>query len=481
MKSLSFYHDLHAEYKSVVGAGTVDLMKVVSIGKKLKQEGFQAESDICFNISVKALHDFGNAGQVDNCFAMENLIYSAFVKTTENEEHYYNCFKLWTSLLQDLGRKQQIQLRQNRDARKICFVLQNAVLLGHTEVMLKVIDSWRQMNLDVEVWVAAFGSVDPAFAQMLQQRSIKLLEPIVVQGQRISLSQSFPRFRQQLDALNIHNVVWVSVPTSASYAMAMKLAPRQVFWSLKLHPVFVPEADAHICNGHESEDIRIYNGNPWTVATFPLTVALKDNQPSDIAAFRAQFPADAVLLGTLAREEKLNSQDFLTAICTILARNPKAHYIWTGRQQPANIVSAFQAAGVASRCHFVGWVDTNLVAEALDIFLETFPFGCGVTGFQAMGHGTPLLSMRAADTLYSLLVPPFKADDPRPARADLENASILTAVEPQHYVELAQRLIDDLEFREMISQREKAYYNNELEALPRYAMRLWKNFSGLDN
>ena len=35
---------------------------------------------------------------------------------------------------------------------------------------------------------------------------------------------------------------------------------------------------------------------------------------------------------------------------------------------------------MADRCHFAGWVDTRLYASALDLFLETFPLGCGITG-----------------------------------------------------------------------------------------------------
>jgi hypothetical protein len=36
----------------------------------------------------------------------------------------------------------------------------------------------------------------------------------------------------------------------------------------------------------------------------------------------------------------------------------------------------------------VGWVDTPLYAAILDVFLETFPLGCGITGYQAIDEGT---------------------------------------------------------------------------------------------
>jgi predicted O-linked N-acetylglucosamine transferase (SPINDLY family) len=221
----------------------------------------------------------------------------------------------------------------------------------------------------------------------------------------LNITKSVHNARERLRELEIHTAIWVSVPIFANYALAVKMAPMQVFWSLKFHGVYVPEADLHVCDGHESEEFRTYHGNKWTVSPFPLTVALSDNSAEELAAFRSKFPKDALLLGSLAREEKIASPAFLSVVCQILKQNPHAHYLWTGRQQPPLVVSAFKEAGVADRCHFIGWVNTNLVAEILDIFLDTFPFGCGLTGFQAMGHGTPGLVVDGVG--YSFWNPPF--------------------------------------------------------------------------
>jgi hypothetical protein len=61
-----------------------------------------------------------------------------------------------------------------------------------------------------------------------------------------------------------------------------------------------------------------------------------------------------------------------------------------------------------------------------------------------------------------------------------EALDILTAVDTQRYVHLAQELIDNPDFRAEISRRERAYYQAENEAMPRYAKRLWENLTGLD-
>jgi hypothetical protein len=79
---------------------------------------------------------------------------------------------------------------------------------------------------------------------------------------------------------------------------------------------------------------------------------------------------------------KISSPPFLDAVAQILKRNPQCGYIWTGPRCIRGIASFFQRHGLASRCHFVGWVDTPLYAAILDLFLETFPLGCSITGYR---------------------------------------------------------------------------------------------------
>ena len=55
--------------------------------------------------------------------------------------------------------------------------------------------------------------------------------------------------------------------------------------------------------------------------------------------------------------------------------------------------------GVDKKIFYIGWVDAELFSLAYDVFLETFPFGCGITGMQALTNGTALVSLWYKDTL----------------------------------------------------------------------------------
>ena len=469
--------NLFLEFDNLFKSPKIDLGKACNLGRELAAAGFADESARCLKLAVKGLHSLIQQGSMDVALNVENMIYASFVRTKETEEHYFECFSQWTSGFQQAAQKSGLgALPATCKSNALCFVLQSAVLLGHTQVMLRVIDEWRGAGIEADITVAALGAVDPAFVQQLECRNIQFIHYCgnnLAQGP--APAQAILQLRKDLATRKIGTAVWVSVPTWASYALSLPLASNQIFWSLKLHPVYLDHVRVHVCGGHEAEVYRQYNGNSWTVCPFPLTVALKDNTTEGLADIRNRFPPGAVLLGSLAREEKFNSPGFLSAVGAILSRNQQCHFLWTGRAAPPAVVEAFKLYGIEDRCHFIGWVDTNLYAEALDVFLETFPFGCGVTGFQAMGHATPLLSYKATDTLFGYQLQ-GGLESATLSRQQAEGLDILTAVDPFHYVELAQRLIDDVIFRQQTGEREQVYYRRECDASTRYAEKLFNLF-----
>jgi predicted O-linked N-acetylglucosamine transferase (SPINDLY family) len=208
----------------------------------------------------------------------------------------------------------------------------------------------------------------------------------------------------------------------------------------------------------------------------PLALDPRTPAPADVTALRARFP-EKVLLGTLAREEKISSAPFLEAVAEILKRNPQCGYIWTGKAQHPGIASFFQRHGLASRCHFVGWVDTPLYAAILDLFLETFPLGCGITGYQAMGARVPLVSFLDSNTVFGMQywsgLMARAGTREQVTRAALDEYPVLCALDAKDYVELATRAINDGQFRESWREREARFYAEEIAGIARYSQRFF--------
>jgi predicted O-linked N-acetylglucosamine transferase (SPINDLY family) len=266
--------------------------------------------------------------------------------------------------------------------------------------------------------------------------------------------------------------VWVSVPTAATFMFAARVAAVQIFWALKYHAVRIPEIDGYITYGSWGERERAFHGRRWRVCPVPLALAPRLADAAQVAALRSRFP-EKVLLGTLAREEKIDSRPFLQCVVEILRRHPECGYLWTGRAPHRGIVELFREAGVGERCHFVGWVDTPLYAAALDVFLETFPLGCGITGYQALGAGVPLVSYLEPNTVFGMQ---YWSDVLEKAgsvgavtREMLDEYPVLVARSKEEYVGLVSRLLSDEPFRARWAAREKAFYETEIGGVGRYS------------
>jgi glycosyltransferase involved in cell wall biosynthesis len=255
-----------------------------------------------------------------------------------------------------------------------------------------------------------------------------------------------------------------------------------VFWTLRYHPARSPDFDGYLTYGSWAESERVFHGQRWTVCPVPLALDPRPVSAQAVAELRARFP-HPLLLGTLAREEKLDSRPYLESIAEILRLNPDAGFLWTGHTRHPGIAAFFAERGLAARTHFVGWVDTALYGAALDLFLETFPLGCGITGYQALAAGVPLLSYLDANTVFGMQYwSDLMGRAGTPAnvtREQLDAYPVLCARDPIEYVELATRMLRDPAFREAWKAREARYFEEEIAGIARYSRRFFDALHGI--
>ena len=100
----------------------------------------------------------------------------------------------------------------------------------------------------------------------------------------------------------------------------------------------------------------------------------------------------------MRREQKLQDRSYIEAIANVLKRHPDTLFVWTGTSWILSYPSILKSV-VAHQCRYLGWVDTAIYAHILDIFMDTFPFPCGVTLYQAMAAGKASVSLRTNDAL----------------------------------------------------------------------------------
>ena len=343
------------------------------------------------------LAKISQAGQLDTALALEPLWYNKLVKLRESEENYFDAFSGHSNAFwlagKELSEKHKYT-QTERDPNRCAFILHTGVLLGHTEVMLRVLRNWVNESSWIIPSVISLNGMHSALADELNKIGVPWFCP----QEELGPTQRVKWTRDVCTQNLIESAVWLSTPCWVSYVFGYGVAPKQILWSLKFHPVHLGDDVLHIgMTKPSSEPVQI-NGCPWVPFSPPLATAVKKIPRSRLDSERAKFP-NHVLVGTLAREEKYNSDQYLSAIVRILERAPNTHFLYTGKKDSKQLKNALADAGLSGRATFIGWVDTNLYAQVLDVFLETFPFGCGVTGAQAVEHGANVVSLWGGETL----------------------------------------------------------------------------------
>ena len=198
------------------------------------------ETRNCYRAAVDALRRLIHAGNVNLALTGEDSIYTAFVNNVEDEQHYYRCFADWKDDLAALGRRFREpgcivagRCRPNRlfsafgphpwshqgaaeDAR---------IAAAHRPALC------RTPRLHIGPVLARFrGAVPCGWCRgRAGNRRPGAGSPV---GSKISLAEGNASSRIAWVC------VWVSRPTMAAFALSMRLAPVQIFWALRFHPVF---------------------------------------------------------------------------------------------------------------------------------------------------------------------------------------------------------------------------------------------------
>lgn len=270
------------------------------------------------------------------------------------------------------------------------------------------------------------------------------------------------RLQQIVAEDGMHVAIWTHAFDLAFFAFGMRMAPLQILFSQYLHPQPANvDVDAYMTWGSPVLREQVFNGRSWRVVPSSLRFEAPDVDDQEIRRLRSTYAGDdTILVGTLARADKVGQPDYLEVIIALLQRHPNVVFLWTGHTEHAEITGAFEKAGVLQQTRFVGWVNITHYSRILDILLDTFPLSNGITALQAMSHGTSILSLATPLSFIGRdIAPAFSLEAPAESRrarlagritrlfGNGEEDTFPAARSPDDYLAKASRLIEDAEFR----------------------------------
>lgn len=403
--------------------------------------------------------------QMDDAIRLEGLLYEFYIKPTETEAHFAWCMERIAPLFTKAAHALRGELAPAPQPAlappyRIGFFIHNASTLAHIDIILKALKGYRMLDEQpFEPVVYCFGGKSPEMEQALAELNVRL----------VMLNEQFPetegsswrRLLSLRDLLlhdGVQELVWVSLVTMMPLAFGLRLAPVQTWFAMKYKTFSHEDIDGYVMVSRLTR-FSTLSGRRWRTAMGGLDDWYDVGAEALAAAIRAPLNRRVILM-TLGRTEKMQDPAYLQAITSILATHPETFFMWAGREESPLVVDAFRKAGVLERTRFIGWVDTRLYAQVADIFLDSFPFPCGHTLFQAMAAGKPVViydSPEAAQSGLWMFIKPVIEDgegtdeeraELRAHLGDDANPLIPVARTPQDYVRHASRLIRDVQARE---------------------------------
>lgn len=345
----------------------------------------------------KILRSIISYGDVNLALNLEIKLYK-LIKLEENEENFFEGFKEHKKIFFEVGTLNSPDEPKTGNLKNIGFIFNTSALLGHTEVAISIFKQWRALSPDINIfYIAMTSSKGKKINSILENLKVKVITP--TSDENLKPFELIKWIRKQIEINEIHSAIWVSIPIWVSFAFGYKIASKQILWALKFHPVYLGEEVLHIATSkYTNEKYTFFHDCRWLSYVPPVLTEKIPIHPEVFNETLNKYPKKFIF-GTLAREEKFNSKIFVSTIITILKKCPNSIYLFTGTKPNHLIIDAAKDNGMSDRVYFIGWVDTNLYSAVFDVFLESFPFGCGITSMQAINHGTRLVSLWSENTI----------------------------------------------------------------------------------
>jgi len=447
-------------------------------------------------LAVPGLRREVDAGDFRYVLAIESLIYVAYIKQKETEENFRGNYLVLAPLLVEAGKKAGEVSPSLQDfvpdnsKPVIAFLVNSAVLLAHTEVLLSYLQGCRNMqDIPFIPRVYVLKGMNEEFANRFMDLQVEVV--YMDQHAPEQPDDNYLRLLSLRDLLaqqNVTAIVWVSLPPFMIFAYVLRMAPVQIWWSMKYHGIQIPEIHGYVTGG-SLLDSKIIDGQEWRTAPVAYNIAFSRNEKDEALKIRMQYSAYDLVIGTIGREEKLSDPVFCEVIAGLLKRNSNVAFLWAGREQLSSIQKTFDAAGVADRCFFIGWVNTKVYAHVLDIFLDSFPFPCTFTLVEAMAAGKPVVLYESKESyktgLHGIISPFVNSNiDSYQRSGRIREIFRMGNIQPLYlcaddtlkYVEYAEKLIQDDIFRNEVGKACQRFANEFLFDVNEMAAKYTRHF-----
>ncbi|RXJ77276.1 hypothetical protein CRV03_06200 [Arcobacter sp. F155] len=247
------------------------------------------------------------------------------------------------------------------------------------------------------------------------------------------------KLREYIISNEIDILIGMSGRPEYNFLFTTRTAPLQVYWSHGNSEYHIDGIDKKISHF----DQRTKN-NEYQI--FHLPINLKDYQVeidySTVQTIRDIYPKNSFILGYIGRLLKIEDDDYLDCIASIMKENPNTIFLACGSGNQDTIRTKVNNLGIGDRFFFTGHIDPNIYAYVIDLFLASFVNG-GAALDEYRNKGRPYVSLHSKDWFKNYnkinFIKVYNENNKGYLKKDLYSKEDISSIKKNNYLNIANR------------------------------------------
>lgn len=234
------------------------------------------------------------------------------------------------------------------------------------------------------------------------------------------------------------------------FLFTSRVAKKQIYWSHGNCALDFKGIDIRMSHFEQS-----CNDFEWQIIEVgidkDLLVGSKEEQNKGFfvkAELLKEYGENTIFLGTIGRLIKLESKEYLKIVSKIMKENSNTIYLACGAGNQNTVKQLMEKAGInLGRVFFTGEINAHIFGWVIDVWLDTFPIVQGKSRNEFEAKGGAIVGMKK-----------YYPKSYIKSLKNLTNKKLLADNE-EEYIELANKLIKDKNFRKEVGEIFKSRIN----------------------
>jgi len=308
----------------------------------------------------------------------------------------------WRELNQNVTRKTQSLYKEytkdlirlsiiQKDRKRVAFIVERVVDNSVFAVNYSLLKSLQANKDFVEQYEIAVYTVnyfekskdDQVCIDKIEALGIPFINPVTAFREEGYYNDHYKKaysFAQTLLHDGIDIIINGGVLPILDFLYLARVAPLQIYYSHGNCAFDIEGIDKRV--SHFPQECKEFE---WEIVNVPIskeflvgTEEEKNNAETIKASYKQKFGDDLVVLGTIGRLIKINSDEYIKTVAEIMKQNPNTIYLACGAGNEEDVKEKVREYGIdEERFIFTGQVNSHVYGWVIDVWPDSFPLRGG--------------------------------------------------------------------------------------------------------